>query len=218
MKIKEFEDILKKLELNNTNTLIIVDVLGGLKPSFDLNLNDYSSVSTMLDEFESTIDKVTKGYGIIYIHHLNKSDKGELMGSQALGARVSAKIIFELDKHDVKRGLLTIEANDYDSRNIPIKQDSKKHLWVLDAHGCAETPDKEFEFQLLRINETLQKMPEKRLRGTVNEIISKTKMTIPPRILTRWLKNYKKQLRDNNIRFIKTKSNTTIVELYIIDK
>lgn len=215
MRIDEFGAELSKLELMESNTLIIVDVLGGLKPTTELNLNDYTSVSTMLDEFETNIEKLTKGYGIIYLHHLNKANRGELMGSQALGARVGAKIIMELDE-DQEHGVLKISANDYNSRQIFVKKDNKHHKWIIDKNSYTIT-DKDFEHQMLLINEALHKAKENRLKGNVNQIVSWTRIDVPPKKLTRWLKKHRKQLKDNNIQFCKTKSNTTIIELYVTE-
>lgn len=209
--INEIEtDILNKIG-DDKRLLLIVDVLGGLRDEKNIELNDYISMTNLLDKMEKSLKLVTKSFGIIYLHHLNKENS--IMGSRAIASRVSATLTMIVDQDTNQYGMIDIKANDFNSRKIYIKKNEQKHIWILDKEKNQVT-DKDVEFQLLRINEAISRSKDGHIVGTVNEVIAVTRITISPRKLRKWLKKNKKYLKQNNINFEIRKSNNTIIDLY----
>lgn len=212
--IEEIASKIKSQIGEDKRLLLIIDVLGGLGDEQELELNDYMSMTKLIDKMENSLKQITKTFGVIYLHHLNKLNS--MMGSKAIVSRVSATLTMTMDSDTNKFGMIQIKANDFEPRKIYIKKNERKHMWVLDKEQNHAT-DKDVEFQLLRINEAISRSRDGHVCGNVNDVISLTKITITPRRLTKWLNKNKRNLKNNNIGFEIRKSGTTIVDLFFID-
>lgn len=202
---------LKFKEVKSDNVLIIVDVLGGLHDD-NFDINGYKQMTDIVDKIENVAGANFKNFGILLLHHLNKSN--DVLGSRAILSRVSATLKLEVDEFEHRFGTIDVNANDYVPRMIHIKKDLKNHKWVLDKSQNSKE-DSSDQYQLLMLNDALNKSSDGRISGNVNEIIAKTKMRLSPNNLTRWMKKNKKYLKQNNINFEIRKSGTTIVDIYL---
>lgn len=210
--VDELVDKLKQVVNKDERVLLVVDVLAGLRMKNQFDLNNYTSMTDTIDYLEENLKQVASSFGVILVHHLNK--KNSCLGSTAIESRVSAKLKMHADTTNNEYAKLVIEANDYESRTIYIKQDKKHYKWVIDKDQNSASDD-DLDFQLLKINEAIARTEKKFISGTVNEIIALTRVTISPRKFTKFLKKNKRYLKQNNIEFKIRKSNTTIIEMFI---